>query len=92
MMEYDGMDVEHDVVVILGIRMGTLFGRSTVEDRFKHGRKDQELVQSCISFLAQEETGIRREFSDDEDLLMPTNHAHEALALPKPSDMVVHTF
>ena len=24
-MEYDGMDVEHDVVVILGIRMGTLF-------------------------------------------------------------------
>ena len=30
----------------------TLFGRSTVEDRFKHGRKDQELVQSCISFLA----------------------------------------
>ena len=51
-MEYDGMDVEHDVVVILGIRMGTLFGRSTVEDRFKHGRKDQELVQSCISFLA----------------------------------------
>ena len=24
-MEYDGMDVEHDVVVILGIWMGTLF-------------------------------------------------------------------
>ena len=44
------MDVEHDVV-ILGIRMGTLF-LAEVEDRFKHGRKDQELVQSCISFLA----------------------------------------
>lgn len=48
--------------------------------------------EASYAYEEDEETGIRREFSDDEDLLMPTKHAHEALALPKPSDMVVHTF
>lgn len=40
-----------------------------------------------------EETGFHRESSDDEDFLMPTNHAHEEEpTLPKQEDMVVRTF
>ena len=64
-----------------------------VEDRFMGSRTKNRTCSHLPPLLTEEETGFHRESSDDEDFLMPTNHAHEEEpTLPKQEDMVVRTF